>query len=132
VTVSDPIADMLIRIKNALALRREEVIVPSSRVKVALARLLEEAGYISGYEVTSDRPQPMIRLRLKYTEAGEPVLTDLERVSKPGQRVYVGKDELPWVLGGLGIAIVSTPRGVMTAREARRLGVGGEVLCHIW
>ncbi len=129
---TDPIADMLTRIRNGQMVRKAFVLVPSSKIKVAIARILLEEGFIQGYEVTNDRPQPNIRVWLKYDENRKPVLTGLKRVSKPGRRVYKGKRELPWVLSGLGIAIVSTPKGVMTDQQARRLGVGGEVLCYVW
>lgn len=129
---TDPIADMLTRVRNALIVRKSFVLVPSSKVKVAIAQILLAEGFIQGYEVTDERPQPNIRLWLKYDEKRRPILTDLKRVSRPGCRVYKGKQDLPWVLSGLGIAIVSTPKGVMTDREARRLGVGGEILCYVW
>ncbi|MGD8624121.1 MAG: 30S ribosomal protein S8 [Anaerolineae bacterium] len=128
----DPIADMLTRIRNGLVVRKAFVMVPSSKIKVAIAQILLEEGFIQGYEVTNERPQPNIRVWLKYDKNRRSVVTGLKRVSKPGRRVYKGKRELPWVLSGLGIAIVSTPRGVMTDREARRHGVGGEVLCYVW
>ena len=115
-----------------MMLRRAFVLVPSSKIKTSIAQILLEEGFIQGYEVTNEQPQPNLRLWLKYDEKRRPVLTGLKRVSKPGRRVYKGKQELPWVLSGLGIAIVSTPRGLMTDREARRQGVGGEVLCYIW
>jgi small subunit ribosomal protein S8 len=106
--------------------------VPSSKIKVAIAQILLEEGFIQGYEVTNERPQPNIRVWLKYDENRQPLVVGLKRVSRPGRRVYKGKRDLPWVLSGLGIAIVSTPKGVMTDREARRHGVGGEVLCYVW
>lgn len=112
--------------------RKSFVMVPSAKIKVALAQVLLEEGFIQGYEVTNEHPQPNLRLWLKYDKARTPVISGLKRVSKPGRRVYKGKQELPWVLSGLGIAIVSTPKGVMTDREARRLGVGGEILCYVW
>jgi small subunit ribosomal protein S8 len=130
--VSDPIADMLTRIRNGLMVRKNFVLVPSSKIKVAIAQILLEEGYVQGYEVTDERPQPNLRIWLKYDEKRRPVVSGMRRVSKPGRRVYRGKRELPWVLSGLGIAIVSTPKGVMTGREARRLGLGGEVLCYVW
>jgi small subunit ribosomal protein S8 len=129
---TDPIADMLTRVRNGLIVRKAFVLVPSSKIKVAIAQILLEEGFIQGYEVTNERPQPNIRLWLKYDERRRPVVSGLRRVSTPGRRVYKGKGELPWVLSGLGIAIVSTPKGVMTDREARRQGVGGEVLCYVW
>jgi small subunit ribosomal protein S8 len=130
--VTDPIADMLTRVRNGLMVRKPFVLVPSSKVKVAIAQILLEEGYIQGYEVTNERPQPNIRVWLKYDDKRRPIVTGLQRVSRPGRRVYKGKQELPWVLSGLGIAIISTPRGVMTGRKARRLGLGGEVLCYVW
>mgnify|MGYP001819853597 FL=1 len=130
--VTDPIADMLTRIRNGLMVRKPFVLIPSSKIKVAIAQILLEEGYIQGYEVTNERPQPNIRIWLKYDEKRRSIVAGLERVSRPGRRVYKGKQELPWVLSGLGIAIVSTPRGVMTGRQARRQGVGGEVLCYVW
>jgi small subunit ribosomal protein S8 len=130
--VTDPIADMLTRIRNGLVVRKTFVLMPSSKIKVAIAQILLEEGYIQGYEVTNERPQPNIRVWLKYDQNRRPIVTGLERVSKPGRRVYRGKQDLPWVLSGLGIAIVSTPKGVMTGREARRNNVGGEVLCYVW
>lgn len=130
--VTDPISDMLTRIRNGLTVRKAFVLVPSSKMKVSISQILLEEGFIQGYEITSEQPQPNIRLWLKYDERRKPIVTGLERVSKPGRRVYKGKRELPWVLSGLGIAIVSTPKGVMTDRQARHLGVGGEVLCYVW
>jgi small subunit ribosomal protein S8 len=131
-SMTDPIADMLTRIRNAIAVGHDHVLVPSSKIKLAIARLLKEEGFIRDYEVTKDRPQPVIRIWLKYTKEREPVLGGLKRVSKPGRRVYTGRQEIPWVQSGMGIAILSTSKGVMTGRQARRLGVGGEVLCYVW
>jgi len=130
--VIDPIADMLTRIRNGLMLRKTFVLVPSSRIKTAIAQILLDEGFIQGYEVTDERPQPNIRVWLKYDNKRRPILTNLKRVSKPGRRVYSGRHKLPWVLSGMGVAIVSTPRGLMTDREARRQGVGGEILCYVW
>ena len=129
---TDPIADMLTRIRNGIAIRRSPVMVPSSNMKVAIAQVLREEGYVQGYDVTKDRPQPVLRIWPKYTEDGEPVISGLKRVSKPGCRVYAGKQDLPRVLSGVGIAVLSTSRGIMTDRRARRLGIGGEVLCYVW
>jgi small subunit ribosomal protein S8 len=123
---------MLTRIRNGLMVRKSYVLVPSSKIKVAIAQILLEEGFIQGYEVTNERPQPNIRLWLKYDDKRKPIVSGLRRISRPGRRVYSGKRELPWVLSGLGIAIVSTPKGVMTDREARRTGVGGEILCYVW
>lgn len=130
--VIDPIGDMLVRIRNGLLVRKSFVLVPNSTVKLAIAQILVEEGFIQGYEVTNEQPESNLRVWLKYDEKRRPIVTGLERVSKPGRRVYKGRRELPWVLSGLGIAIVSTPKGVMTDREARRLGVGGEILCYVW
>ena len=128
----DPIADMLTRIRNGQMVRKGFVLVPSSKIKVSIAKILLEEGFIQGYEVTNEQPQPNIRIWLKYDEHRRPIMTGMERVSKPGRRIYKGKQNLPWVLSGLGVAIVSTPKGLMTDREARRLGVGGEILCYVW
>jgi small subunit ribosomal protein S8 len=130
--MTDPLADMLNRISNGLSAHHKQVSLPSSKVKVALARILKEEGYVKNYQVTRDEPQPNLRITLKYDEDRQPIITQLKRVSKPGRRVYVGRDEIPWVLNGMGIAILSTPRGIMTGQQARRLRVGGEVLCYVW
>lgn len=131
-SVSDPIADMLTRIKNAQAIRKRHVVMPSSKVKVELARVLRAEGFIEHYDVTRDRPQPMLRIQLKYTDDNVPVLTGLERVSRPGRRVYTKRQDIPLVLSGMGVAVLSTPRGIMTGKKAYRLGLGGEVLCYVW
>lgn len=129
---TDPIADMLTRIRNGIAARHEWVLVPASKMKIALAKILQEEGYIERFEVTKDKPQPVIRIWLKYTDDKEPVLTGLKRVSKPGCRIYAKADKIPQVLSGMGVAILSTSRGVITDQEARQLRIGGEVLCYIW
>jgi len=131
-SVSDPIADMLTRVRNGTAARHRYVLVPASKMKTAIARIMKEEGFIGGFEVTRDKPQPNIRIWLKYTEDRQPVLSGLERVSKPGRRVYTGRHDIPLVLSGMGVAVLSTPRGIMTGRKARKLGVGGEVVCRIW
>jgi small subunit ribosomal protein S8 len=136
-SVSDPIADMLTRIRNALTAGHTQTAMPSSNLKVAIAKILKEEGFISGYEVVNgERPgHKVLRLRLKYVgerRQRRPVITGLQRVSSPGRRVYSGKQEIPWVLSGMGIAIISTPKGVMTGQRARQLGVGGEILCKVW
>jgi small subunit ribosomal protein S8 len=131
-TVTDPIADMLTRINNAVAVRKRYVVVPASKLKVEIARVLKAEGYIDHYDLTKDRPQPMLRIQLKYTKDNEPVLTGVRRISKPGRRVYTKRQDIPLVLSGLGIAVLSTPRGVMTGKKAHRLGLGGEVLCYVW
>lgn len=135
--VNDPIADMLTRIRNAIMAGHTYVSIPSSRMKSAIARILEQEGFIESHEVAAQNgnPQDFLRLRLKYVGVRRdrrPVITGLERVSKPGRRVYVGKEDIPWVLSGMGVAILTTPQGVMTGQQARKLGIGGEVVCKIW
>lgn len=132
---SDPIADMLTRIRNALMARKTEVQVPWSKLKEDIARILSEEGYVDGYSVGEETPARMITITLKYfgpRRSRRPVITNLTRISKPGRRVYKGRREMPRVLSGTGIAIVTTPKGVMTAQQARRERVGGEVLCYVW
>ncbi len=129
---SDPIADMLTRVRNAILARHAKVDVPASKLKIEIARILKDQGYILNFKLAEEGSQKNIRIYLKYTTANQPVISRLERVSKPGCRVYVGKAEIPRVLGGLGINILTTPQGVMTGSEARKAGVGGEVLCQIW
>lgn len=130
-TVTDPIADMLTRIRNTVMVGHDDVLVPLSRVKLSIAKILKEEVFINDYEVLRGKLEPMIKIRLKYAN-GQPALLGLERASKPGLRVYVGKREIPRVYGGLGIAILSTPKGIMTGQEAWRRHLGGEVLCYIW
>ena len=130
--ITDPIADMLTRIRNANSSKHESVNVPASKLKIEIARILNEEGYINGYEVIDDGLQGVIKITLKYGANKTKVITGLKRVSKPGLRVYAGKDELPRVLRGLGIAIISTSKGIMTDKEARKNNVGGEVLAFIW
>ncbi len=132
--VTDPIADMLTRIRNAIAARHERVRIPASKLKVALADVLAQEGFIKSYTVGEGRTPVRrdIDIELLYSEDGEPVLTGVQRVSRPGLRVYVQRREVPRVYGGLGVAILSTPRGVMTGQRARREQVGGEVLCYVW
>jgi small subunit ribosomal protein S8 len=130
--LTDPIADYLTRIRNANTAFHETTEVPASRIKKALTEILKEEGFIKGFELVDDGKQGKIRIYLKYGKGKERVITGLKRISKPGLRVYVGKDEIPRVLGGLGIAILSTSRGIMTDKEARKQGIGGEVICYIW
>jgi len=130
--VIDPIADMLTRIRNANNARHEVVDIPASKMKKAIAQILLEEGFIKEYEIIDDGKNGIIRIKLKYGPNKERAITGLKRISKPGRRVYAGKDELPRVLGGLGIAIISTSKGIMTDKKARKEGVGGEVLCYIW
>jgi small subunit ribosomal protein S8 len=132
---NDPIADMLTRIRNALMAGMPEVAIPSSKIKVEIARILTDEGYIDGYTVGEEQPVALIHIKLKYFGARRerrPVITALQRISKPGRRVYRGSRDLPRVMSGIGIAIVTTPKGVMTDQEARRRRVGGEVLCYVW
>jgi small subunit ribosomal protein S8 len=136
-SVSDPIADMLTRVRNAVMAGHSVTAMPSSKIKADIAKILKEEGFIKSYQVVDgERPgQQVLRIRLKYV--GErrdrrSVLTGLERVSRPGRRIYTGKRDIPWVLSGMGIAILSTPKGVMTGQQARKLGVGGEIICKIW
>ena len=132
-TMSDPIADMLTRIRNANTAKHDTVDVPASKMKLAIADILLKEGYIKSYDVIEDGVFKTIRITLKYgADKNEKIITGLKRISKPGLRIYVAKDELPKVLGGLGIAIISTNQGVVTDKEARKLGVGGEVLCFVW
>lgn len=133
--LSDPIADMLTRIRNALMVGHTTVAIPHSKMKVAIAEILKEEGYIEDVTVGGETPEKMLHVKLKYwgkRRERRPVITNLKRVSKPGRRVYVSKDEIPWVMSGMGISILTTPQGVMTGQKARRLGVGGEVLCCVW
>ncbi len=131
-TTSDPIADMLTRVRNALQARHPKVDVPASRLKMDIARILKDEGYISNFKIAEDGGKKSIRIYLKYTPGNVPVISRIERVSRPGCRVYVGSKEAPPVLGGLGINILTTPRGVMTGSAARRENVGGELLCRVW
>ena len=130
--ITDPIADMLTRIRNALTAKHEDVLVPASTVKKAIAEILLDEGYIKSYDIRGDGVAKYIHIDLQYGPNKQRVITGLKRISKPGLRIYVRKDQLPKVLNGLGIAIISTSRGIMTDREARKQGVGGEVLAYIW
>ena len=129
---SDPIADMLTRVRNALQARHPKVDVPASKLKTEIARILKEEGYIANYKAAEEDGRAVLRVYLKYGANNEAAIRDLARVSRPGCRVYVGRDEIKRVQGGLGISILTTPRGVMTGRQARREGVGGELLCEVW
>lgn len=130
--MTDPIADMLTRVRNANSANKDSVSMPTSKKLVEIARILKEEGYIRDYQVTPARPVANLSISLKYGEKRAKVLRGLKRISKPGLRVYAGKDELPRVLGGLGVAVISTSKGVMCDRDARKAGVGGEVLAYIW
>jgi len=129
-SMSDPIADMLTRIRNAQMVNKTTVVMPSSKLKLAIAKVLQDEGYIDGFKVRNEGAKPELEIALKYY-AGRPVIEHIERVSKPGLRVYKGRNDIPQVLNGLGVAIVTTPQGVMTDRRARQVGVGGEVLCYV-
>jgi small subunit ribosomal protein S8 len=136
-SVNDPIADMLTRVRNSVLTGQSLVAMPSSKIKVEIARILKEEGYIEGFEVVDGEipTKKTLRMRLKFVgerRARLAVITGLERISRPGRRVYTPKTEIPWVLSGLGISILSTPKGVMTGQRARQLGVGGEILCKVW
>ena len=136
-TIIDPIADMLTRIRNGVMAGHSLVAMPSSKLKVEIAKIMKDEGYLEGFEVVESEqlPQRVLRLRIKYVgerRERRPVISGIERVSKPGRRVYTKKQEIPWVLSGIGVAILSTPKGVMTGTRARQLGVGGEILCKVW
>ncbi|HHV46312.1 MAG TPA: 30S ribosomal protein S8 [Tissierellia bacterium] len=130
--MTDPIADMLTRIRNGNSVKHESVDVPASNIKKEIAQILLDEGFIKGYDVIEDGKQGIIRIELKYGSHGEKVISGIKRISKPGLRVYVKSDEIPRVLGGLGIAILSTSKGIMTDKKARKEGIGGEVLCYVW
>ena len=131
-TMTDPIADMLTRIRNATTARHEYVNVPASKMKAAIAKVLNDEGFVGSYETFEEGSRRFLRIHLNYTDKKEPLLTGLKRVSRPGLRVYVQKREIPRVYNGLGVAILSTPRGIMTGQQAWRLQTGGEVLCYVW
>jgi small subunit ribosomal protein S8 len=131
-TVTDPISDMLTRIRNAIMARHDNVLVPASKIKLSIARILKEEGFVTDYEVVRGKPHREIKIFLRYLDNNQPAISGLKRVSKPGLRVYVQKKEIPRVYGGLGIAIVSTPKGVQTGQQAWRQGSGGELLCYVW
>ncbi len=131
-TVSDPIADMLTRIRNAVMVRHDVVVVPASGAKIAVIKILKEEGFIGDYEIVKGKPERVVRIHLKYDANSQPIISGMKRVSKPGLRIYVQKNEIPRVYGGMGIAIVSTPKGVMTGKKAWRQGMGGELLCYVW
>lgn len=131
-SLTDPIADMLTIVRNAVRVRKREVSMPSSRIKVEIAKILKEEGYIKNFKVIDDNKQGILNLTLKYTEGNESIISGLRRISRPGCRIYCKRDSIPPVLGGLGIAIISTSQGITTGKKCHELGVGGEVLCYIW
>jgi len=130
--LTDPIADLLTRVRNASMAKFQSVDIPSSKLKQEIVRIFKEEGYIRAYKIIEDQKQGTIRVYLKYNEDNRAVISNLKRISKPSRRVYVKKDEIPKVLGGMGIAVISTSRGILTDKNTRRLGLGGEVLCHVW
>ncbi len=136
-TVIDPIADMLTRVRNAVMAGHALVAMPSSKLKIEIAKIMKDEGFLEGFDIaeTEQSPQKVLRLKIKYVgerRERRPVLSGIERVSKPGRRIYTKKQDIPWVLSGIGVAILSTPKGVMTGARARQLGVGGEILCKVW
>lgn len=136
-TIIDPIADMLTRIRNAVTAGHTLVAMPSSKLKIEIAKIMKDEGYLEGFDLadSEDSSQKVLRLKIKYIgerRERHPVITGIERVSKPGRRIYTKKQDIPWVLSGIGVAILSTPKGVMTGARARQLGVGGEILCKVW
>lgn len=130
--LTDPVADFLTRIRNSIRARHQKLDIPASKLKAEIARILKDEGYIANYKATEENGQRILRVYLKYGTNNEAAIRDLQRVSRPGCRVYVGRDEIRRVQGGLGISIMTTPKGVMTGRQARREGVGGEILCEVW
>jgi small subunit ribosomal protein S8 len=130
--MTDPIADMLVRIKNAIMAKHKEVRIPHSKMKEKIAKILKEEGFINDYEIVGEIPKKEIVIKFKVLPGGKNAITDLKRISKPGRRIYASKDEIPWVMNGLGIAIISTSKGLMTDREARKNKIGGEVICYVW
>jgi small subunit ribosomal protein S8 len=130
--VIDPIADMLTRIRNEILVKGEKVDIPASKMKVEIAKILKEEGFIKSYKIIRDKKQGILRITLKYAPDNTPMISGLQRVSKPGRRVYVGKGEIPKVMGGVGIAILTTPKGILSDKECRKEGIGGEVLCYVW
>jgi small subunit ribosomal protein S8 len=130
--LTDPVADMLTRIRNAISARHQKVDIPASKLKLEIARILKEEGYVSNFKATEEEGHKILRIYLKYSNNNEAVISNVNRVSRPGCRVYVRRTEIPRVLGGMGINILTTPRGVMTGRQARKQGLGGELLCEVW
>ncbi|MBI5212944.1 MAG: 30S ribosomal protein S8 [Nitrospirae bacterium] len=130
--LTDPIADMLTRIRNAILIKSEKVDIPASKMKVEIAKILKEEGFIKSYKIIKDKKQGILRIALKYAPESGSIISGLKRISKPGRRVYVGKSEIPRVMGGVGVAVITTPNGILGDKECRREGVGGEVLCYVW
>ncbi|OGW20465.1 MAG: 30S ribosomal protein S8 [Nitrospirae bacterium GWC2_46_6] len=130
--MTDPIADMLTRIRNAILIKSEKVDIPASKMKVEIAKILKEEGFIKSYKIIKDKKQGILRIALKYAPESGSIISGLKRISKPGRRVYVGKGEIPRVMGGVGMAVITTPKGILGDKTCRREGVGGEVLCYVW
>jgi len=130
--LTDPVADLLARIRNAIHARHQKLDVPASKLKLEIARILKEEGFIANFKATEEEGKKVLRVYLKYGPNNDAVISNVQRISRPGCRVYVGRDEIPRVLGGLGINILTTPKGVMTGRQARKEGLGGEILCEVW
>jgi len=131
-SLTDPVADLLARIRNSIHARQQKLDVPASKLKLEIARILKEEGYIANFKATEEEGRKVLRIYLKYSSDNAAAISNLQRISRPGCRVYVGRNDIPRVLGGLGINILTTPRGVMTGREARKQGLGGEILCEVW
>ncbi|MFH1226874.1 MAG: 30S ribosomal protein S8 [Planctomycetota bacterium] len=131
-SVNDPVADLLTRIRNAKVRKSENVDIPSSNLKKAIVKVLKESGYISDFKFVGDKKSGLLRIYLKYSPEGESMITEITRISKPGRRIYAGVNELPKVLDGLGLSIISTPKGVMSDKECRKLNLGGEIICKVW
>ncbi|MCL0037397.1 30S ribosomal protein S8 [Thermodesulfovibrionales bacterium] len=130
--LTDPIADMLTRIRNATFVKNERVDIPASKIKIEITKILKEEGFIKSYKIIRDKKQGIVRIVLKYTHEGESIISGLRRISKPGRRVYAGKGEIPRVIGGMGVAVITTSSGLLSDKECRMKGAGGEVLCYIW
>lgn len=130
--LTDPIADMLTRIRNAAMIKAEKVDIPASRLKLEIAKILKEEGFIRAYKILKDKKQGILRITLKYTVDNAPIISGIKRISKPGRRVYAGKDEIPSVMGGVGVSILSTSRGIFVDKTCKREKVGGEILCYVW
>ena len=130
--LTDPIADMLTRMRNTLLTKTEKVDIPASRMKVEIAKILKEEGFIKSYKIIKDKKQGILRITLKYSQDNKPVITGLKRVSRPGRRVYTGKEEVPRVMGGVGVSILTTSKGIFSDKACRQQGVGGEVICYVW
>lgn len=130
--LTDPIADMLTRVRNAVLIKNEKVDIPASKIKVEIAKILKENGFIRSYKIIKEKKQGTLKITLKYTQDNDPIILGLKRISKPGRRFYVGRGEIPVVMGGVGVAIITTSKGILSDKECRKEGVGGEVMCYVW